>query len=105
MINSPPKVTGLTVDLDEYLVEMALSFRIITHWADPFPTKISSEHWAETVPPISNCFMANVDATLVQQILDIAKRQGKTNIHHHRKANDFWRSFEIAEWICHLPNL
>ena len=32
--------------------------------------------------------MANVDATLKEQVLDLAQRQWIADIHHHREAND-----------------
>ena len=47
-----------------------------------------SEHWAEAVPPISNRFVADVDAALVQQVFDIAKGEGEPDIHHHGQADD-----------------
>jgi len=32
--------------------------------------------------------VANVDAALIEQILDLPQRQRETDLHHHRKAND-----------------
>ena len=51
--------------------------------------------------------MADIDATLVQQMFDISKRMRKADIHHHRKADNFGKRFEIAEGtaICHSPKL
>ncbi len=49
---------------------------------------LMSEHWAKAIPPISNRFMANVDATLVQYVFDIAKGEGEPDIHHHGQADD-----------------
>ena len=43
----------------------------------PFPD-LGSEHRNEAVPPEPNRFVADVDAALVEQILDIAKRQWKS---------------------------
>lgn len=51
------------------------------------------------VPPIPNRFMADIDAALVKQILDIAQRQREPHIHHHRQADDFLAGLEILEWI------
>ena len=54
-----------------------------------FPApKHTSEHWAEAVPPISNRFVADVDAALVQQVFGIAKGEGEPDIHHHGQADD-----------------
>ena len=41
--------------------------------------------------------MAYINATLVQKILYVSKRLLKSDIHHHRKADDLWTSFEIAK--------
>ena len=70
----------------------------------PFPD-LGREDWTKTVPPEPNRFVADVDAAFVEQILDIAKRQRKANIHHHRKANDRGRSLEVTERIFHPPRL
>ena len=47
--------------------------------------------------------MADVDATFMQQILNVAERKWKSNIHHHRQADDFWAGLEVPKWgaICH----
>jgi hypothetical protein len=51
---------------------------------------------AKSVPPKSNCLMADVDATLVQQILDIPKRKREADVHHHGQADDLWARLEVA---------
>ena len=51
-------------------------------------SNLMSEHWAEAVPPISNRFVADVDAALVQQVFGIAKGEGEPDIHHHGQADD-----------------
>lgn len=35
----------------------------------------------------------------MQQVLDVAQRQRKTDVQHYRKADDFWRRFETADQI------
>ena len=47
--------------------------------------------------------MADVDAALVQQVFDISKRKWKSDIHHHRQADDFWTGLEVSKWgvFCH----
>jgi hypothetical protein len=40
--------------------------------------------------------MAHVNAALVQKVFNITERKWKSNIKHHRKANDLWAGFEIA---------
>ncbi len=41
--------------------------------------------------------MALVDASLVQQVFDILKRERETNVQHHRKADDFGAGFKAFE--------
>jgi hypothetical protein len=59
------------------------------------------------MPPVSHGFMANIDAALVQQILDIPKGQRETNVEHHRQADNLAARFEVAKWIRfgHLQTL
>ena len=44
--------------------------------------------------------MADIDATFMQQILDIAKGKWKPDIHHHRQADYLRRRFEVTEWAA-----
>ncbi|WP_348540084.1 MULTISPECIES: hypothetical protein [unclassified Ruegeria] len=41
--------------------------------------------------------MAYVDASLMQQIFDIPKRERKSEVQHHRKADDLGTGFEVFE--------
>ena len=95
MIHSPPKVVRLTVDLHENFVQVPLPVRICTHPIDPISANFRGEHRTKRVPPEPNRFVADVDAALVEQILDIAERQWKPDIHHHRKANDLGADCEV----------
>jgi predicted KAP-like P-loop ATPase len=47
--------------------------------------------------------VANVDASLMQQIFDIAKRKRKLNIKHYRQTDDFGGRVEVAIWILGMP--
>ena len=40
------------------------------------------------IPPVTNGFLTNIDATFAQWVFYIAKRKRKTDIHHHSKTND-----------------
>ena len=53
------------------------------------------------VPPEPYRLVADIDTALEQQVLDLAQRQRVPDIHHHREANDFGRTIEIAEGIFH----
>ncbi len=41
--------------------------------------------------------MAHVDASLVQQIFDIPKREREADVQHHRKADDLRAGFKVFE--------
>jgi hypothetical protein len=45
--------------------------------------------------------MADIDATLGQQILDVAQRQRVSHVHHHDQTDDLRRAIEIAERVAH----
>ena len=66
---------------------------------DPLLPDLRGEHRAEPVPPIADRLMADVGAALVEQILDIPKRQREADIHHHRQADDLGTGFEALETI------
>jgi hypothetical protein len=66
---------------------------------------LRSEHRAEPVPPEPHRLVADLDAALEQQVLDLAKRQRVPNLHHHRQADHLRRTVEIAEGIVHPPRL
>jgi hypothetical protein len=42
------------------------------HLVDLLPADLGGEHWAKALPPEPDRLMADVDAALVQQILDVA---------------------------------
>ena len=39
--------------------------------------------------------MADVDGALVQQVLDIAERKWKSNVHHDRQADDLGAAMKV----------
>lgn len=55
------------------------------------------EHRAEPVPPEPNCFVADIDAALMEQILYIPERKWEPHIGHHRKADDLGADLEVIE--------
>lgn len=42
-------------------------------------------------------FMADVDVSLLQQVLDIAQRQREPDIQHHRQADNLGSGLEVIE--------
>jgi Oxidoreductase molybdopterin binding domain len=49
--------------------------------------------------------VADVDAALGQQILDVAQRQRVSHVHHHDQTDNLWRAVEISERIAHALRL
>jgi hypothetical protein len=49
------------------------------------------------MPPDPDGFMADFDTTLVQQVFDIPKRERKTDVRHHRQADDLRAGFDAFE--------
>ncbi len=88
MIDRPPKVVSLTIDLHGHLVEVP-SPSTGSQTLNPALPDLRGKHRAETAPPKPNRFMADFDAAFVQEILNIAERQREPNVQHHRQANDF----------------
>jgi hypothetical protein len=52
-----------------------------------------------------NALVADVDAPLKQNILDLSKRQRIADIHHHHEADHLGRTVEITEGIAHRRRL
>jgi hypothetical protein len=55
------------------------------------------------VQPEPYSFVADVDAALVRQVLDIAERKWKANLHHNRQADHLRAAVKILEGVtfCH----
>jgi len=72
----------------------------------PF-TDFGGEYRPKPVPPKPNRFVANVNATFMQQVFDISKRKWIPNIHHHGQPNDLGASLKISKWrrFCHEEKL
>jgi len=43
--------------------------------------------------------MADFDATFVEQVLDVSKRQREPHVHHDREADDLGRRLEVLEGV------
>lgn len=96
VIDGPPEIVPLAVDLHEHLVQVpAPTAR--THPRNPTLSDLRRKHRTEPVPPKSHRLMANLDATFVQQVLDIAKGKREPNVHHHRQADNFGARLEVFE--------
>ena len=62
----------LTIDLHEHLVQVPSPLRPGPQLLGALLADLGSKHRAEPVPPQTNGLVANIDATLVKQVLDIS---------------------------------
>ncbi len=97
MILGPPKIMPLTIHLHKNLIHLPLPFGEYAQLLNTLSSDLSSKHWAKPVPPIPDSFVAHVDASLVQQVFDISKREWETDVKHHRKADDLGAGFEVLK--------
>ena len=88
MIDCPPQVVRLPVDLHEDFIEVPTLLRVAFRAIDPLPLYIRCEKRTEPVPPEPHSLMADIDPALEQQVFNIPEVQGKANIHHHHKSNN-----------------
>nr|WP_291896714.1 hypothetical protein [Maricaulis sp.] len=93
MINGPPEIEEFAVYSDENFIEMSGPVRVVCV-LDAASSDRRREEWTEAVPPKSHCFMSDIDAAFVEQILDVPERQRKTDIQHHGQADDLGRRLE-----------
>lgn len=71
MIHGAPKVVRLSVDLDEDLIQMTAPLRHLVHALRPLLSDLRSKRRPEPVPPEANRLVADVYATLMEQIFDV----------------------------------
>lgn len=75
----PPKPVSSITDLDNYLVDMPVRARAWTA-----TSKIALDQATKLEKPAPDRLIRNVDATLCQQFLDVAKRQRESCIAPNR---------------------
>ena len=85
------------VDLYKHLVEVPAPVFASAHSIHPLAPKFRGKHQTKPVPQVAHRLPADLDTTLVMQAFDIAQRQRKPNVAHHRLADDLWARLEIAE--------
>lgn len=64
---------------------------------DARPANLGGEHRAKPVPPVSYGLVADLETTLVQKVLDVSERQREADLEHHRKSDDLWPRFKVAQ--------
>ncbi len=97
VIRSPTKIVPLAIHLHENIVQVPLPFRGRAQLLHTLSSKLSSKLRAKPVLPTADSFAAYVDASLVQQIFIMPKREREPNIKHLRQADDLGAGFEVFE--------
>ena len=57
------------------------------------------------VPPEPHRLVADIDAALEKNILDLAHQQRTPDVHHYREANNLGPRVEISEWVYNPTRL
>lgn len=106
VIHGSPEIVLFAINLHKGFAQMPTPTTRF-HALDPSFPDHSREHRAEPKPPKSDGFIADVDASLVQQIFDVPQRRWKADVEHHSKADDLRARLEVLEWgaFCHERRL
>ncbi len=80
VINGPPKIMPLAIYLHKDLVHMPLPFGVCSKLLNTLSSGLRSKHRTKPVPLIPDSFVAHVDASLVQQVFDIPKREREADV-------------------------
>jgi hypothetical protein len=77
------------------------------HSITPSAADLSGKHRARYVPPKPDGFVTDVDASLMQQIYDIAKRKWELVVQHHCQTDDLEARLEVSKWavFCYQATL
>ena len=67
------------------------------HSLHPCSLDPGGKHQTLLVLPEPHRPVADVDAALMQQVLDVPKRQRVTDVQHNRQADDLGARFEVQE--------
>jgi len=53
-----------------------------SHPAHPLAANVAGKERPEPVPPLAHGLMADIDAALEQQVLDVPQGEWETHVHH-----------------------
>ena len=101
LVYRAPQVTALSVHRDKHLVEVPQRVR-----PRPMMSKSVSDLRTELGNPAADRFVGHLDAAFSQQLLNVAKAQGKAGIEPYRRLDNLGR--EVAVTVAdrrHLPIL
>jgi hypothetical protein len=89
VVHSAPEVVHLAANLHEDFVQVPAPLLDPAHSLGPPLTDLIRKIASEAIHPETDAFMANIYASLVQKVVDIPKRQRKSDIHKYAKLDDF----------------
>lgn len=75
MIDGAPKIMLDPVYLHKDLVQVPLPLRVLAHVGSSFRPDLASEDWTKAIAPKPHALVANINASLVEQVFNIAKRE------------------------------
>ncbi len=99
MINGALEVVHLAVGLQADFVEAPSSVGLGPHALDPLSADLSGEHRAGPVPRKPHRLVANVDAPLKQQVLDVPRRQRLPNVKEDDQPDYLWQGVKPAKRV------
>ncbi len=98
MIDGPPKIVFLAVDLHEHLIQVPAPSAGF-HAFDPALADLRGKHRPEPMPPVPDCFVTDVDTAFMENVFDIAKGQRETRVQHYCKADNFRAALKALERV------
>ena len=104
VVNRAPQIAGLPVDPHEHLIKVPAPVRI-PMTMNPTLADLRAKQRTKPVPPVPHGLVADVDATLGQQVFDLSQRQRVADIQHHRAVDSLRRTVEITKRIVHRRRL
>jgi hypothetical protein len=90
-IHSTPEIDQAAINLEIDLIEMPDGVGL-----RPSSAQVRCDHRPEMVHPAAHSLVGHQDPTLSQQILDVAKAQGESNMKPDRLLDDFGREAVAA---------
>jgi hypothetical protein len=82
-VDGAPQIGHAAIDFQIDFIEVPSRVRL-----GAASEQVRCDHWPEMVHPPAHCFISNRNAAFCQQIFDIAKAQGKSQIEPDRLLDD-----------------
>jgi len=84
VIDSPPGIAELAVDLHKDLIQMPPQLGEVAQVRNPLLSDLCREHRAKPVPEKSDGLIADVEAALRQEFLDVSQREWVPHVQSSR---------------------